>query len=522
MRATTLANSAERRHPGEGFIPAEHVGTLLQETRLRLGQDLRIIADDLRIKYHHLLAIEDGRFDDLPGPTYVTGFIRAYAEHLGLDAEEIVRRYKNEPQGAVGTGALDFPTSSRGGGMPGGALLLILLVVVAASYGVWYWMSVSKTSLADLLPSLPPPLVAMIYGPDAAGGSDATGHDTPDVEVASDETETGAGEDTADETPEPAPPETETPNSDGLAALNPTPAPSPEAPAPTEATDAPDAAEPSISATITDADEATSEPQPQTGMDAPETAEAELQTEAEAETETEADPGTGAADAPQATTDGNTAPTSDGAEIALADEDQGGESAEPTEAETVAEADSAPEPTDDAVSSTPDEGTAPDGEHAASSAPAIPETSPEAETEAETETETAAAETESEAEPTAEPEPEPEPEETAEAEEEPEEASPAYVGRPAPSDVQAVAGDSRIVLRANRDSWIQVRRAGELVVRRLLRRGDTYAVPGGVGYTLNTSNAGGLEVYIDGRRAPNLGPVGAARNGIILSPGRLN
>ena len=88
--------------------------------------------------------------------------------------------------------------------------------------------------------------------------------------------------------------------------------------------------------------------------------------------------------------------------------------------------------------------------------------------------------------------------------------------------MREAASGSRIVLRANQDSWIQVRQGGDLVVRRLLRRGDTYVVPLGSSYTLNTTNAGGLEVYVDGRRRPNLGPVGAARNGIRLTPGALN
>ena len=106
-----------------------------------------------------------------------------------------------------------------------------------------------------------------------------------------------------------------------------------------------------------------------------------------------------------------------------------------------------------------------------------------------------------------------------EPEDEPE---PAYVGRAAPPDVRAAGGNARIVLRADRDAWIQLRRDGELVLRRLLRRGDVYAIPAGGGYVLNTSNAGGLEVYVDGRRVRDLGPVGAPRNGVRLSPRALN
>jgi len=504
-----LANTAERRHPHEGYIPAAHVGTLLQETRLRLGQDLRIVADDLRIRYHHLLAIEDGRFDDLPGATYVTGFIRAYAEYLGLDAEEIIRRYKNEPQGAKPADHLDFPAPANSGRLPAGALLLVLLAVASLAYGGWYWMSTNNTSMAELIPAIPDRLASLMEGDDGAGPAtgQAEQETSPEPAERADPTETT--EPTA-ETPDAAPVDTATdtvdaadggaedggaadegaPAGDGLAALNPTspttpPAQDPaataaeetapaddDAPAPDDVTTPTEPATPDVAAvdeteeaeeTAPPAEEAATAPGPEDAED-PQPAEAP-----DAVAPDEAAPDEGVADEGVADEDvAPTEPVTDGA-----DEAGDGDAAEPAEAPETPEA----------------------------AAPAIPETE--------------TAETAEAPEPPA----EPETEEPAEPEEEP---TPAYIGRAAPSEVQSVANGSRIVLRANRDSWIQVRKGGDLVVRRLLRRGDTYAVPTDGGYTLNTSNAGGLEVYVDGRRVRNLGPVGVPRNGVRLSPGSLN
>ena len=82
---------------------------LLKTTRERAGQDLQTVAQVLRIRHVYLEAIEGGRFDELPGKTYVVGFVRAYAEYLGLDSEEVVKRFKDEIAGLEGKAELVFP-----------------------------------------------------------------------------------------------------------------------------------------------------------------------------------------------------------------------------------------------------------------------------------------------------------------------------------------------------------------------------------------------------------------------------
>lgn len=63
------------------------IGTALREARMSKGLDIADCAEAIFIRARYLAAIEDGRFDDLPDPAYVGGFVRAYADYLGVDLE---------------------------------------------------------------------------------------------------------------------------------------------------------------------------------------------------------------------------------------------------------------------------------------------------------------------------------------------------------------------------------------------------------------------------------------------------
>ena len=81
---------------------------------------------------------------------------------------------------------------------------------------------------------------------------------------------------------------------------------------------------------------------------------------------------------------------------------------------------------------------------------------------------------------------------------------------------------SRITLRATGDSWIQVRAADDTpLLTRILRVGDSYLVPNQPGLKLMTGNAGVLDVVVDGRSVPSLGPAGSVRRNVQLEPERL-
>lgn len=138
------------------------VSELLKTTRERTSENLQTVAQVLRIRLVYLEAIEEGRYEDLPGRTYVVGFVRAYAEHIGLDSEEVVKRFKDEISGIEGKAELVFPSPVTEQSIPGGAIILIGMIILGAAYGGWYFLSSQDRSMAELVPDLPAKFAEMI------------------------------------------------------------------------------------------------------------------------------------------------------------------------------------------------------------------------------------------------------------------------------------------------------------------------------------------------------------------------
>jgi cytoskeleton protein RodZ len=69
------------------------IGSSLRAARMRQGLELSQAERDTRIRARYLGALEDERFDVLPGPAYTKGFLRSYADYLGLDAQRFVDEY---------------------------------------------------------------------------------------------------------------------------------------------------------------------------------------------------------------------------------------------------------------------------------------------------------------------------------------------------------------------------------------------------------------------------------------------
>jgi helix-turn-helix protein/uncharacterized protein DUF4115 len=69
------------------------IGNSLREARLRKELDFPELEQGTKIRAKYLRAIEDETFDALPGPTYVKGFLRTYADYLGLDGQLYVDEY---------------------------------------------------------------------------------------------------------------------------------------------------------------------------------------------------------------------------------------------------------------------------------------------------------------------------------------------------------------------------------------------------------------------------------------------
>jgi helix-turn-helix protein/uncharacterized protein DUF4115 len=120
------------------------IGNSLREARLRQGFELPRVEADTKIRAKYLRALEDERFDVLPGETYVKGFLRTYAEYLGLDGQlyvdEYNSRFAREEEFPVQSPAVRRPRARRVESnfvvvALAGIVAVTILVVVAWKFG---------------------------------------------------------------------------------------------------------------------------------------------------------------------------------------------------------------------------------------------------------------------------------------------------------------------------------------------------------------------------------------------------
>jgi hypothetical protein len=71
------------------------IGISLREARLRQGIELSEAEQGTKIRSKYLRALEDERFELLPAHPYVKGFLRSYADFLGLDGQLYVDEYNS-------------------------------------------------------------------------------------------------------------------------------------------------------------------------------------------------------------------------------------------------------------------------------------------------------------------------------------------------------------------------------------------------------------------------------------------
>jgi cytoskeleton protein RodZ len=71
------------------------LGNSLREVRIRQGLDYPQVELATKIRAKYLRALEDEAFEILPSETYVRGFLRSYAEFLGLDGQLYVDEFNS-------------------------------------------------------------------------------------------------------------------------------------------------------------------------------------------------------------------------------------------------------------------------------------------------------------------------------------------------------------------------------------------------------------------------------------------
>ncbi|MCH8110768.1 MAG: helix-turn-helix domain-containing protein, partial [Proteobacteria bacterium] len=162
--------------PTDDDGPYEGIGADLRAARVETGVDIAAVADNTRISRGYLEAIEDGRFNDLPGGAYVYGFLRSYAEYLDLDPKSVIAKYKSESEHPRAETKLAFPSPMDQGRLPTGRLLASSLVLAGLVYAGWYVVSGGQQQSAEVVSPVPERFAAIL---DNSASSDTTGQGLP-------------------------------------------------------------------------------------------------------------------------------------------------------------------------------------------------------------------------------------------------------------------------------------------------------------------------------------------------------
>lgn len=127
---------------------AQSVGSLLKRERARLGLSREQITETTRMRTKVVEAIEDEDWDSLPPPVFVRGFLRAYAQVVGVSQEKVIDLYtKSVPPESPGLKPRLEP--SMGHRRRRGVVFFGLILLIAV-YGLWHFYLSSQVGQGSL------------------------------------------------------------------------------------------------------------------------------------------------------------------------------------------------------------------------------------------------------------------------------------------------------------------------------------------------------------------------------------
>ena len=122
------------------------VGETLKGARLAQGLTLEQIAKTLCISRGQLSYIEDNENYTLCD-VYILGFVKLYAQYLGLDAQDLVQKFKDQTVSSSKPHPLIFPAPLPGRGLPSRTILIVSCLAIALLALGWQWINSSTRTL---------------------------------------------------------------------------------------------------------------------------------------------------------------------------------------------------------------------------------------------------------------------------------------------------------------------------------------------------------------------------------------
>lgn len=158
---------------GEDLNKSFDIGAVLRRARAERGLSLEEVEEATKIRVRYLEGLEREDYDVLPAAVYVRGFLKSYANFLGLDGEELIRELQRQRTGGEGYRAppmpmnlgepeddlLDppegFDSPSEGSGAFSGRTLGLAVVALVFLVGILYFIGKGSQPSAES-PNPPP------------------------------------------------------------------------------------------------------------------------------------------------------------------------------------------------------------------------------------------------------------------------------------------------------------------------------------------------------------------------------
>ncbi len=163
--------------------PYAGIGVELRLARERRDVARDAAAADTRIQRQFLEAIEEGRFDELPGGVYVTGFLKTYAGYLGFDPEHVVEQFRQESTMALGPTKLVLPEPIAEPRRPRGMVVMLSLLAAAVLYGGWTFVHGRDEISLEAVTKAPERLLSLLRSSEEAPVSPEAAPETVPITI---------------------------------------------------------------------------------------------------------------------------------------------------------------------------------------------------------------------------------------------------------------------------------------------------------------------------------------------------
>lgn len=140
----------------------QNIGQYMRESRESLRVSIEQAAQALHIRPKYLESLEAGELSDLPGKSYTRGYIRNYAQYLGLDVDKVLEGY-----GLLGPkiAELFIPEPTHQQNLPSRWLVWLSLIGLILLYGCWYFAFHDHTKLKNMVAELPESIAHLLDKP---------------------------------------------------------------------------------------------------------------------------------------------------------------------------------------------------------------------------------------------------------------------------------------------------------------------------------------------------------------------